>query len=185
MRCSWAKGELMERYHDEEWGVPTRDERKLYEMLLLEAFQAGLSWYVVLSKRENFRKAFDEFDARKIAAYDEAKIEELVQNEGLIRCRRKITGAVNNAQVYLRIVEEFGSFAAYLDSFTGGKIMINTTGEALTASPLSDVLSKDLRKRGMKYMGSVTVYSYLQAVGIVNDHEPGCFRHSNSSIPES
>ena len=178
-RCSWAKGALMERYHDEEWGVPTRDEQKLYELLLLEAFQAGLSWYVVLSKREHFHRAFDEFDARKIAAYDEAKIDELVKDDGLIRCRRKMAGAVNNAQVYLRIVEEFGSFAAYLDSFTGGQIIVNNTGEFLTTSPLSDAISKDLKKRGMKYMGSVTVYSYLQAVGVVNDHEPGCFRRSN------
>lgn len=167
----------MERYHDEEWGVPTRDEQKLYEMLLLEAFQAGLSWYVVLSKRENFRRAFDGFDARKIAAYDEKKIDALVQDEGLIRCRRKMAGAVNNAQVYLRIAAEFGSFAAYLDTFSGGKITVSQTDEARTTSPLSDALSKDLRRRGMEYMGSVTVYSYLQAVGIVNDHERTCFRH--------
>lgn len=178
-RCSWAKGALMEQYHDKEWGVPTRDEHQFYEMLLLEAFQAGLSWYVVLSKRENFRKAFDGFDVQKIAAYDAAKIEELAQNEGLIRCRKKIAGAVNNAQVYLHIVAEYGSFAAYLDSFTGGKLIANTTGEARTTSPLSDAISKDLRKRGMKYMGSVTVYSYLQAVGIVNDHEPQCFLHQH------
>ena len=176
-RCSWAKGELMEKYHDEEWGVPTRDEQMLYEMLLLEAFQAGLSWYVVLSKRENFRRAFDGFDAHKIAAYSEDKIDELAKEEGLIRCRRKISGAVINAQVYLQIVEEFGSFAAYLDSFTSGGVITNDTGIFQTTSPLSDAISKDLRKRGMKYMGSVTVYSYLQAVGIVNDHEPQCFRH--------
>ena len=178
-RCSWAKGELMEKYHDEEWGVPRRDEQMLYEMLLLEAFQAGLSWYVVLSKRENFRRAFDGFDAHKIAAYSEDKIDELAKEEGLIRCRRKISGAVINAQVYLRIVEEFGSFAAYLDSFTGGGVITNDTGIFQTTSPLSDAISKDLRKRGMKYMGSVTVYSYLQAVGIVNDHEPQCFRHAH------
>ena len=176
-RCSWAKGELMERYHDEEWGIPTRDEHMLYEMLVLEAFQAGLSWYVVLQKREHFRRAFDGFDAHKIAAYGEDKIESLLQDEGLIRCRRKMNGAVVNAQVYLRIVEQFGSFAAYLDTFTGGRIDINTTGTYRTTSPLSDAISKDLRKRGMKYMGSVTVYSYLQAVGVINDHEPHCFLH--------
>lgn len=178
-RCGWAKGELMEKYHDEEWGVPTRNEQKLYEMLLLEAFQAGLSWYVVLSKRENFRRAFDGFDAHKIAAYGEDKIDELAKDEGLIRCRRKISGAVVNAQVYLRIVGEFGSFAAYLDSFTGGRVIDNVTGQLPTTSPLSDAISKDLRRRGMKYMGSVTVYSYLQAVGIVNDHEPHCFLHAH------
>ena len=177
LRCSWAKGELMERYHDNEWGVPTRCEHYLYEMLLLEAFQAGLSWYVVLSKREHFRLAFDGFNPHKIAMYTQAKIDELVQNEGLIRCRRKMAAAVTNAQIYLRIVEEFGSFACYLDHFTGGNIHTNTTGVLQTTSPLSNAISKDLRKRGMKYMGSVTVYSYLQAVGIINDHEPQCFRH--------
>ncbi len=170
----------MTRYHDEEWGQPTREETKLYEMLLLEAFQAGLSWQVVLSKRENFRRAFDGFDARKIAAYDDAKIEALLQDPGLIRCRRKMGAAIANARVYLRICQEFGSFAAYLDTFTGGRIIPNETGEVITTSPVSDALSRDLRKRGMKYMGSVTVYSYLQAVGIVNDHEPQCFR---SALP--
>lgn len=174
-RCSWAKGELMEKYHDEEWGVPVRDDQKLYEMLLLEAFQAGLSWYVVLSKRENFRRAFDGFDAHKIAAYGEDKIDALAKDEGLIRCRRKITAAVVNARVFLDIQQAFGSFAAYLDSFTGGSVILNPANEVRTTSPLSDAISRDLRKRGMKYMGSVTVYSYLQAVGVVNDHEPSCF----------
>jgi len=176
-RCAWAKGGLMERYHDEEWGVPIRDDQKLYEMLLLEAFQAGLSWYVVLSKRENFRRAFDGFDAHKIAAYGEDKIEALLVDEGLIRCKRKITGAITNARVFLEIQQTFGSFAGYLDSFTGGKIIVNDTGAFRTTSPLSDAVSRDLRKRGMKYMGSVTVYSYLQAVGVINDHEPQCFMH--------
>lgn len=184
MRCSWAKGALMERYHDEEWGIPTRDEQKLYEMLFLEAFQAGLSWYVVLSKRENFRRAFDGFDAKKIAAYDELKVNDLLQNEGLIRSRSKMTAAITNAQIYLRIVEEFGSFAAYLDSFTGGTIVVHQAEIPLITSPLSDAISKDLRKRGMKYMGSVTVYSYLQAIGVINDHERGCFMHTNHSFTD-
>ena len=175
-RCSWAKGERMIRYHDEEWGVPVHDDGKLYEMLLLEAFQAGLSWQVVLSKRENFRRAFDGFDAQKIARYDEAKMLSLMSDAGLIRCRRKIEGAIVNARVFLDIQREFGSFAAYLYSFTDGKVIRNETGEVITTSPVSDALSRDLRKRGMKYMGSVTVYSYLQAVGLVNDHEPHCFR---------
>ena len=179
LRCSWAKGELLEKYHDEEWSVYTRDEQTLYEMLILEAFQAGLSWYVVLSKRENFRQAFDGFDAHKIASYGEDKLGSLLQNDGLIRCKRKMTAAVTNTQAYLRIVQEFGSFAAYLDSFTGGRIVTNESGTLMTTSPLSDAISKDLRKRGMKYMGSVTVYSYLQAIGIVNDHEPQCFCHSS------
>jgi len=176
-RCSWAKGELMQQYHDEEWGVPVHDDRKLYELLLLEAFQAGLSWYVVLSKREHFRQAFDGFDAHKIAAYGQDKIDELAQDQGLIRCKRKIGAAVMNARVFLNIHQEFGSFDAYLASFTGGKTFVNTTNEFRTTSPLSNAISKDLRKRGMKYMGSVTVYSYLQAVGVINDHEAQCFMH--------
>ncbi len=174
-RCGWARGEQMTKYHDEEWGHPTQDEHKLYEMLVLEAFQAGLSWQVVLSKRENFRRAFDGFDAQKIACYDEAKINALVQDPGLIRCRRKIEGAIVNARVYLALCQQFGSFAAYLDTFTNGNVIKNETGEVKTTSPVSDALSRDLRKRGMKYMGSVTVYSYLQAVGAINDHEPKCF----------
>jgi len=178
VRCGWAKSPLMQAYHDTEWGVPTRDDQKLYEMLLLEAFQAGLSWQVVLSKRENFRRAFDGFDAHKIAAYGEAKIEALLSDAGLIRCRRKIEGAVQNAKCFLQIQQEFGSFIAYLDTFTGGEIIRNTTGEVLVTSPLSDALSRDLRRRGMKYMGSVTVYSYLQAVGVIDDHMPECFMHS-------
>lgn len=180
-RCRWAKGDLMIRYHDEEWGKPVRDDQKLYEMLLLEAFQAGLSWQVVLSKRENFRRAFDDFNAHMIASYGQDKVEELLQNAGLIRCRRKIEGAIANARVFLDIQQEFCSFAAYLDSFTGGQIIVNHTQEIVTASPLSDAISRDLSKRGMKYMGSVTVYSYLQAVGVVDDHEPQCFRKQSAA----
>ena len=180
-RCRWARGEEMIRYHDTEWGMPTRDDVKLYEMLFLEAFQAGLSWQVVLSKRENFRRAFDQFDPCKIAAYGEEKVHDLLQDAGLIRCRRKVEGAIINARIFLEIQREFGSFANYLYGFTDGKIVENKTGEMLTTSPVSDALSRDLRKRGMKYMGSVTVYSYLQAVGIVNDHEPGCFRNPSPS----
>ena len=177
-RCRWAKGKEMIRYHDEEWGVPVCDDQKLYEMLLLEGFQAGLSWQVVLSKRENFRRAFDGFDAHKVACYDEGKIQSLLQDAGLIRCQRKMEGAVVNARCFLRIQQEFGSFLAYLLRFTEGKILKNETGEVLTTSPVSDALSRDLRKRGMKYMGSVTVYSYLQAVGLIDDHEPGCFKRN-------
>lgn len=176
-RCAWAKGELLERYHDTEWGHFTQDEAALFELLVLEAFQAGLSWRVVLSKRENFRQAFDGFDAHKMALYGEDKISALLEDTGLIRCRRKMEGAVNNARCFLEIQREFGSFGAYLDCFTGGGVDENPTGEMRVTSPVSDALSADLRRRGMKYMGSVTVYSYLQAVGRVNDHEPGCFLH--------
>ena len=173
-RCAWAKGEQMERYHDREWGVPTRDDRHLYEMLLLEAFQAGLSWAIILNKRENFRAAFDGFDASKIAAYGEAKIALLLQDAGIVRSRSKIRGAIQNARCFLDIQKEFGSFAAYLYSFTGGKTVTNTTDEFATRTGLSDRMAGDLKKRGMAYMGSVTLYSYLQAVGVVNDHETTC-----------
>lgn len=176
-RCGWAKGALMERYHDEEWGVQTRDDEKLYEMLLLEAFQAGLSWYIILKKRENFRKAFDGFDPHKIALYGEDKITALLADEGIIRCRRKIEGAIVNAGCFLAIQREFGSFANYLYSFTDGSPVLNTTDEFTTTTELSDRMARDMKKRGMKYMGSVTLYSYLQAVGVVNDHETGCFCH--------
>ena len=177
-RCSWARGSLLIRYHDQEWGIPTRDERLLYELLLLEAFQAGLSWHVILSKRENFRRAFDGCDAHRIAAYGQPKIDALMEDAGIVRCRRKIEGAVQNAKVYLEICREWGTFADYLYSFTpDGQPVINH-GPAVTTSPLSDRLSADLRRRGMKYMGSVTVYSYLQAIGLVNDHEACCFCRS-------
>ncbi len=179
-RCAWARAETLIAYHDAEWGVPTRDEGKLYEMLLLEAFQAGLSWRIILDKREAFREAFDGFDPQKIAEYGEGKINELMSNPGIIRCRRKLEAAVTNARVYLDIVREFGSFAAYMDSFTGGQITVNRTDEFHTTTELSDRMSADLRKRGMRYMGSVTLYSYLQAVGVVNDHETGCFMHPDN-----
>ena len=175
-RCTWAKSPLMQAYHDTEWGVPTRDDGRLYEMLLLEAFQAGLSWQVILSKRENFRRAFDGFDPHKIAAYGEDKVGELLKDAGIVRCRRKIEAAVINARCFLEIQRQFGSFANYLYSFTGGQAQL-IGGEARTTSPLSDAIARDLKRRGMRYMGSVTVYSYLQAVGVVNDHEPGCFLH--------
>lgn len=177
-RCGWAKGDTMTRYHDTEWGCPTRDEARLYEMLLLEAFQAGLSWAIILNKREAFREAFDGFDPEKIAAYGEPKIAELLGNAGIIRSRRKIEAAIGNARVYLSICKEFGFFADYLATFTNGRQIVNTTDIFATRTDLSDRLSKDLVKRGMRYMGSVTVYSYLQAVGVVNDHELACFRHA-------
>lgn len=175
-RCSWARGPLLIRYHDEEWGQPTRDEAQLYELLLLEAFQAGLSWQVILSKRENFRQAFDGFDAHQIAAYGQDKIEALMKDAGIVRCRRKIEGAIRNAQVYLQICQEYGCFADYLYHFTPDGQPVVNHGPPATTSPLSDRISSDLRKRGMKYMGSVTVYSYLQAIGLINDHELCCFR---------
>lgn len=176
-RCAWAKGEENQHYHDTLWGVPTTDDALLYEFLLLEAFQAGLSWVLILKKRENFRKAFDGFDPVKIAAYGEDKIQSLLQDAGIIRSRGKIRGAIQNARCFLDIQQEFGSFAKYLYSFTGGQTITNTTDQFSPTTPLSDAMSKDLKRRGMAYMGSVTLYSYLQAVGVVNDHETTCFCH--------
>lgn len=177
-RCFWAdeKSEIYIRYHDEEWGVPVYDDEKLFEMLLLECFQAGLSWITILKKREAFRKAFDGFDRQKIAGYDDSKVESLMQDSGIIRNRRKITAAVQNARVFGEIQKEFGSFSAYLWGFTDGKIIRNRDGIIRTTTELSDQVSEDLKKRGMRFVGSVTIYSYLQAVGVVDDHEPGCWK---------
>lgn len=173
-RCSWCNlnNALYVEYHDREWGVAVHDDAKLFEMLLLEAFQPGLSWECVLNKREAFREAFDGFDYELIARYDEARIAALMLNRGIIRNRKKISAAVTNARVFMKIREEFGSFDAYLWGFTSGRI-IRESGKA--SSPLSDAVSADLRRRGMAFMGSVVVQSYLEAVGVVNAHEEGCF----------
>ncbi len=186
-RCAWAcgKGEAYLRYHDEEWGVPLTDDNSLYALFLLETFQAGLSWRTILEKREAFRSAFDGFDAGKIARYDEEKIRALLQNAGVIRCRRKIEAAIRNAGVFLAIQGEFGSFARYLWGFTNGKVVVNTTNAFPTRTALSDRVSEDLYARGMRYVGSVTIYSYLQAAGVVNDHETTCFRHPISNGSEA
>ncbi len=177
-RCSWVdeKSEIYVKYHDEEWGVPKYDDHELFELLILESFQAGLSWITVLKKREAFRKAFDNFDINKIINYDENKINELMSNADIIRCRRKITATINNAKIYTEIQKEFGSFSNYLWSFTDNKIIKNTTGEMIVSSPLSDKISKDLKKRGMKFVGTIIIYSYLQAAGVVDDHEKECFK---------
>jgi DNA-3-methyladenine glycosylase I len=176
-RCFWVdeKSPVYVKYHDEEWGVPVYDDKKLYEMLLLETFQAGLSWITVLRKREEFREAFDGFCVEKTASYGEEKIEELMQNPGLIRNRKKMEATVKNAKAFLQIQQEFGSFSNYLWGFTGGEIIWNQDDNFPVKTELSDRLSKDLKKRGMSFVGSVTMYSYLQAVGVVNDHELSCF----------
>ena len=173
-RCSWCNPDnpLYVEYHDREWGVAVHDDAKLFEMLLLEAFQPGLSWECVLNKREAFREAFDGFDYELIARYDEARIAALMLNRGIIRNRKKISAAVTNARVFMKIREEFGSFDAYLWGFTSGRII---KGSGKASSPLSDAVSADLRRRGMAFMGSVVVQSYLEAVGVVNAHEEGCF----------
>ena len=173
VRCAWARGEAMIRYHDTEWGKPEHDDAKLAEMLLLEGFQAGLSWAVILNKRENFREAFAGFDPVKVAAFGEQDVNRLMGNPGIVRNRRKIEAAVRNMRVFLDIQAEFGSFDRYLLSFAPDAPVMGGT-ELICSSPLSDTLSADLIRRGMRFMGSVTVYSFLQAVGIVNDHDPIC-----------
>lgn len=180
MRCSWVdeKCEVYARYHDEEWGKPVYEDCKLFEMLILEGFQAGLSWLTVLKKRQAFREAFAEFNPQKVAAFDDSKVEKMMQNPKIIRSRLKIDAAINNAKVFLKIQQEFGSFAKYLWHFTAGKIMHYNNFPSQTHNELSDIISKDLKKRGMKYAGSVIIYSYLQAVGIIDDHEPQCFCHT-------
>lgn len=177
-RCFWVdeKSDIYVEYHDNEWGIPVYEDEKLFEMLLLECFQAGLSWITILKKREAFRKAFDGFDREKIAGYGDEKVEALMQDAGIIRNRGKITAAVQNAGVFGEIQKEFGSFSSYLWGFTDGKIIRNQDDAIRTTTELSDRVSKDLKKRGMRYVGSVTIYSFLQAVGVVDDHELGCWR---------
>lgn len=173
-RCSWAspKNERYIRYHDEEWGIPVRDDSKLLEMLILESFQAGLSWECILNKREAFRQAFDQFDLEKICTYDDKKLFSLQNNADIIRNRLKIQAAVNNAKIFREIQKEYGSFSNYLWHWTNGKVVYE---KGKTASPLSDTISKDLKRRGMKFVGTTIIYSYLQAVGIIYSHESGCF----------
>lgn len=178
-RCFWVdeKSEIYTKYHDEEWGIPKHDDHELFELLILESFQAGLSWITILKKRENFRKAFDNFDIQKVANYNNGKIAELLSNTGIIRSKNKILSAINNAKIFMQIQKDFGSFANYIWSFTDNKILKNTTGKIITSSSLSDKISKDLKKRGMKYVGTVIIYSYLQAIGIIDDHDQNCFKY--------
>ncbi|WP_297826162.1 DNA-3-methyladenine glycosylase I [uncultured Methanobrevibacter sp.] len=173
-RCSWvSEEEVYIRYHDDEWGVPTHDDRELFEMLVLESFQAGLSWITILKKRENFKRAFDDFDVEKVAGYGEDKINELRENKEIIRHKGKITSAITNAKVFIEIQEEFGSFDEYIWSFTDGNII---KAEYLTESDLSKAISKDLKKRGMKFVGPTIIYSYLESIGIIDNHEKECFK---------
>lgn len=178
-RCGWCeKDDLYRAYHDHEWGRPVRDDQKMFEFLILETFQAGLSWYTILAKRENFRKAFDQFDVVKVSQYTETKIQELLQDAGIIRNQLKIRAAVSNAQAYRKIQEEFGSFCNYFWQFTGGKPIDNapqTLKEVPASSPLSDAISKDLKKRGFKFVGTTVVYAHMQATGMVNDHVVECW----------
>jgi DNA-3-methyladenine glycosylase I len=180
-RCGWCKGsDLYEAYHDEEWGVPVKDDDTLFEFLILETFQAGLSWITVLKKRENFREAFDNFDYKKIATYNQKKIDSLLQNEGIIRNKLKVNATITNALAFMKIQKEFGSFSKYIWDFvdeTPIKNAFKNYKDAPANTPLSDVISKDLKKRGFKFVGSTVIYAQMQATGMVNDHEINCFRY--------
>ena len=173
-RCWWAnpKNETYIHYHDAEWGIPVYDDHKLFEMLVLESFQAGLSWECVLNKREAFRKAFDDFDLEKVCAYDEEKIASLIENPEIIRNRLKIQAAVNNAKVFRSLQDEYGSFSDYLWHWTNGEVIYEI---GKSSSPLSDAVSKDLKRRGMKFAGTTIIYAYMQAVGVIYSHDEGCF----------
>lgn len=180
-RCAWAGDDPLYRaYHDEEWGQPVHDERELFELLVLEGAQAGLSWITILRKRENYRAAFDHFDPVKVAGYDEAKIEELLGDAGIIRNRLKVNAAVSNAQAFLKVQEEFGGFDAYIWRFVRQQPVVNaweTLAEIPASTPLSEKISKDLKKRGFKFVGPTIVYAYMQSIGMVNDHVTSCFRY--------
>ena len=181
-RCEWpGVDELMLAYHDTEWGTPVHDDAVHFEYLVLDAFQAGLSWKTVLHKRENFRKAFDTFDYHTIAKYDDKKVEELLADAGIIRNRLKISATITNAQAFLRVQDEYGSFDAYVWRFVNGDTIhydLNIGKEVQAVSPESDAMSVDLKKRGFKFVGSTICYAYMQAAGLVNDHAPYCFRHA-------
>nr|WP_297786257.1 DNA-3-methyladenine glycosylase I [uncultured Allomuricauda sp.] len=180
-RCGWCLGDpLYEAYHDEEWGVPVKDDETLFEFLILETFQAGLSWITVLRKRENFRKAFDQFNYKKIAAYDQTKIDALLQDPGIIRNKLKVNATVSNANAFMEVQKEFGSFSSYIWGFVNGEPIKNkwkNYKDAPATTELSDAISKDLKKRGFKFVGSTVIYAHMQATGMVNDHEVNCFRY--------
>jgi DNA-3-methyladenine glycosylase I len=180
IRCGWClSNDLYKEYHDQEWGTPIYDDATLFEFLILETFQAGLSWITILNKRENFRKAFDNFDYKKIALYPEDKVQALLLDAGIIRNKLKVRSAVSNAQAFMMIQEEFGSFSKYIWNFTDGKPIINnpkTLKEVPATSPLSDTISTDLKKRGFKFVGSTVVYAYLQATGLIDDHVSDCWK---------
>lgn len=181
-RCNWSnKTKIYQDYHDFEWGVPIHDDRKLFEAIILDGAQAGLSWETILNKRENYRKAFDYFDVKKVSQYDQDKIDELLQNSGIIRNRLKISSAITNAKAFLEIQKEFGSFDKFLWDFVDGKPIQNhwkTITEVPATTELSDKISKELKKKGFKFVGSTIIYAFMQAIGMVNDHTVDCFRHA-------
>lgn len=178
-RCFWVnmKNPLYVAYHDNEWGVPKYDDHELYELLILEMFQAGLSWETILNKRSNFRRAFDNFDVEKVLQYDDKKIEELMHDKGIIRNRSKIVASINNTKVFVDIQKEFGSFANFIWGYTNNSVIYMDS--KVTSNELSDRISKELQKRGMKFVGTVIIYSYLQAIGVINSHDESCFMRNN------
>lgn len=180
-RCKWCcDGGINQKYHDEEWGIPLHDDQKHFEFISMEVMQCGLNWTMMLKKREIFRECFADFDYRIIADFSEKQIEEILKKEGMIKSRRKIEAIIHNARCFLQIIDDFGSFDHYIWSFTNGQTFIyrcHHEGQLESKNALSDQISKDLKKRGFKYLGSITVYSHLQACGIINDHDPACFRY--------
>jgi DNA-3-methyladenine glycosylase I len=179
IRCSWANGENYVRYHDEEWGVPVHNDRTLFEFLILEGAQAGLSWSTILNKRDNYRRAFHNFNPKRIAKYDGAKINSLLSDPGIVRNKLKIASAVQNAEAFLRVQQEFGTFDRYIWQFVGGQPKVNPwkVRKVPARTPESDAMSKDLKRRGFNFVGSTICYAFMQAVGMVNDHAPQCFRY--------
>jgi DNA-3-methyladenine glycosylase I len=181
IRCDWCGNDpLYVKYHDEEWGVPVHADRKHFEFLVLESAQSGLSWITILRKRENYRKAYNDFDFIKVAQYEENKINELIQNEGIVRNRLKIIASINNAKMFLKVQEEFGSFDNYIWAFVDNEPLINhweSIKDVPATSELSDKVCKDLKRRGFKFLGSTTIYAFLQATGIINDHIKSCFKY--------
>jgi len=180
-RCAWATNELSIRYHDEEWGVPVHDDRTLFEFLILEGAQAGLSWNTILNKRDNYRRAFDGFDPKRVACYDQRKVKQLLADAGIVRNKLKIAAAIENAKAFLRVQEEFGSFDRYIWQFVGGKPRVNnwrSLRQVPARTAESDAMSKDLQRRGFKFVGSTICYAFMQAVGMVNDHSVDCFRRA-------
>lgn len=184
-RCDWSLNDLLYMdYHDNEWGIPLHDDQKLFEMLILEGFQAGLSWITILRKRKNFRKAFDDFNVNKIAAYDRKKINSLLKDEGIIRNKLKIQSAIINAKAFLKVEKEYGGFDKYIWQFVGYKPIknkFNSIGEVPAKTTISDEMSKDLKKRGFKFVGSTICYAFMQAAGMVNDHIVSCWRYNSSN----
>ncbi|MFI3226093.1 MAG: DNA-3-methyladenine glycosylase I [Clostridia bacterium] len=179
-RCDWKNlnsNPIYIEYHDNEWGIPSYDDNYLFEMILLESFHCGLSWLIILQKREHFRTAFDNFDAKKIAKYDDIKVSELLTNSNIVRSEAKIRANIQNAKSFLNIQHEYGSFCKYIWSFTENKVIFRKNDELYSKNELSDLVSKDLKRRGFKFMGSVTTLSYLEAIGVLNNHTSQCFKH--------